>query len=277
MHIIDSHQHFWTYDPHQYEWINDKMSDLKQDFLPEQLKEIYTLNQITGCISVQASSSEEETEKLLSYAKENDFIKGVVGWIDLCADNAYDRLIHYKKDSTFKGIRHILQSEPDEFMESEAFLRGLSYLADLNLTYDILIYPKHLFSAYQLVKKFPKQKFVIDHLAKPLLKAKQVDHWKDLMQNFRDQPNVYCKVSGMVTEADWKNWRYPDFTLVLDTITDVFGADRMMYGSDWPVCLLAGSYKNILDIVKTYTTDWTEENKEKILYKNALEFYNLVL
>jgi L-fuconolactonase len=277
MHIIDTHQHFWTYHPQQYEWIDDKMEALRQDFHPEQLHEIYLQNAITGCVSVQAISTEEETKSLLDYAKKFDFIKGVVGWVDLCSPQVKTRLHHFKKNSKFKGVRHVLQSEPDEFMEKPEFLKGLSLLEDLDLTYDILIYPKHLFSAYQLVKKFPNQRFIIDHLAKPHLKTKQIDHWRDLMQNFKDQPNVYCKVSGMVTEADWKNWRYPDFTPVLDTITDVFGPDRMMYGSDWPVCLLAGSYKNILDIVKTYTADWNEEDIEKVFYKNAVQFYKLDL
>jgi L-fuconolactonase len=277
MQIIDTHQHFWTYDPAQYEWIDDKMEVLKQDYLPEHLKEIYEKNNILGCIAVQASSSEKETEILLQHSREHDFIKGVVGWVDLCADNSKTRLEYFNQDSKFKGVRHIIQSEPDEFMERPEFLAGLSHLENMDLAYDILIYPKHLFSAFQMVKKFPNQRFVIDHLAKPQLKAKQLDHWKDLMQNFRELSNVSCKVSGMVTEADWKNWRYPDFTQVLDTITDVFGPDRMMYGSDWPVCLLAGSYKNILDIVKTYTADWTPANKEKIFYKNAVSFYNLAI
>ncbi len=277
MRIIDSHQHFWTYHPIDYDWIDDQMKVLKQDFLPDELSEIYKMNGIDACVTVQASSTEKETLELLQHASQHTFIEGVVGWTDLCSAKVSERLQHFKSFPKYKGVRHILQSEPDEFMERRDFLNGISLLAGLDLTYDILIYPKHLFAAYQFVKKFPNQKFVIDHLAKPYIRLKHFDHWRDLMLNFKDLPNVYCKVSGMVTEADWKGWRYTDFTPVLDTITEVFGSDRMMYGSDWPVCILAGSYKNVLDIVKTYAADWTVTEKENIFYKNAIQFYNLEL
>lgn len=276
MQIIDSHQHFWTYEPIEYNWIEQSMSDLKQNFLPADLAEIYIENEIAGCVSVQAKSSEEETKTLLNHAANYHFIKGVVGWIDLLAENARERLLAYKTNPKFKGVRHVLQSEPNEFMEQPNFIRGISYLADLNLTYDILIYPRHLFNAYKLATQFPNQKFVIDHLAKPLIKYKNFNDWTTMMNNFKDLPNVYCKISGMVTEADWKHWGYKDFLQPLDRVSEIFGPDRMMYGSDWPVCLLAGSYKNVLDIVKTYTDKWTENEKAKIFYENAIQFYNLV-
>ena len=275
MQIIDTHQHFWHYTPEEYDWIDDKMEVLKEDYLPNHLKSIYEANQIEGCVSVQASSTETETRRLLSFADHHSFIKGVVGWIDLCAENIDELLEHYSQYPKLKGFRHVLQSEPNEFMEGEDFLRGLSKLSKRNLTYDVLIYPKHLFSAYHLAKKFPDQQFVIDHCAKPPIRQKDLDTWKDMMSNFQPLPNVFCKVSGMVTEADWHEWRYKDFIPVMDTVTEVFGPDRIMYGSDWPVCLLAGSYKNVLDILLTYTSDWSEDEKHKVLYKNAITFYHL--
>lgn len=275
MQIIDAHQHFWKYDPVQYDWIQDNMETLRQDYLPEHLQSVFESNQINGCVAVQASSSEEETQALLKYAEGNDMIKGVVGWVDLCNPAVEERLQYFSQHPKFKGVRHVLQSEPVDFMERPDFLDGLLALAPLKLSYDILIYPRHLFSAWQLVKKFPDQKFVIDHLAKPSIKSKQFANWKDLMMNFGDCPNVYCKISGMVTEADWKQWRYPDFVPVLQAAAEIFGPDRLMFGSDWPVCLLAASYKNVLDIVKTFTQDWSPEEKDKLFYKNAVQFYNL--
>ncbi len=277
MQIIDAHQHFWTYTPNEYQWIDEEMKMLRNDFLPADLEELYQINNISGCVSVQASSTEKETLELINHARQHLYIKGVVGWVDLCADKAQERLEYFKSFPPFKGVRHVISSEHDEFMQQPDFLSGIARLADLDLTYDLLIYPKHLFSAYHLCKKFPNQKFIIDHLAKPYIRLKHFDHWRDLMQNFKDLPNVFCKISGMVTEADWKKWRYPDFIPVLDTITDVFGPERMVFGSDWPVCLLAGSYKNVLDIVKTYTESWSEAEKENLFSKNAVRFYNLDL
>lgn len=275
MHIIDSHQHFWKYNEADYDWIDDSMPALKQDFFPNDLKPIYEHNGIDACIAVQALSSEVETNTLLKLATDHDFIKGVVGWVDLCNPNVLQRLEYYARFEKFKGVRMVLQGEEDGFMEQSTFLHGMNLLAPLNLTYDILIYPKHLFTAYHLAKKFPQQKFIIDHLAKPAIRQHQFDNWSELMANFHDLPNVYCKISGMVTEADWKKWQYTDFTPALDTVTEVFGADRLMYGSDWPVCLLAGSYKNVLDIAKTYFGEFSAEQQKKIFYKNAIQFYNL--
>jgi L-fuconolactonase len=275
MPILDCHQHFWNYNPVEYEWIQDSMSILKQDYLPEHLAEVYAQNQITGCVAVQASSTERETDRLLDYAVHYDFIKGVVGWVDLLHPNLPARLHHYSTFAKFKGVRHILQAESPEFIDAPAFQQGISQLKSYNLTYDILIYPRHLYSAFQLVKKFPDQKFVIDHGAKPMIKAKHFWDWKDLMENFRDQPHVYCKVSGLVTEADWKQWAYKDFIPVLDILTDVFGPERLMFGSDWPVCLIAASYRNVLDIIKTYTDRWSDGEKHKLFYQNAINFYNL--
>lgn len=275
MHILDAHQHFWKYEPAYYDWIDDKMDILRQDYFPDDLHATYAANQVDGCVSVQAISTENETDILLQHAGQHGFIKGVVGWVDLCDPGAGERLKHYSSQSKFKGVRHVLQAEPVDFMERADFLAGLSRLAPLGLTYDILIYPRHLFTAWEMVKKFPDQKFIIDHLAKPMIKSKQFEHWKDLMRNFADLPNVYCKVSGLVTEADWKNWRYPDFLPFLQAVSEIFGPGRLVFGSDWPVCLLAASFKNVLDIVKTFTETWSVSEKEMVFYKNAVQFYNL--
>jgi L-fuconolactonase len=275
MPVVDSHQHFWTYDPIDHNWINDEMLVIRKDFLPGDLLPILQQNNIDGCVAVQADQSEKETDFLIGLANKNSFIKGVVGWIDLRAENIKNRLAHYQEYSVVKGFRHILQGEDPAFMLQPDFVRGIAALKEFGFTYDILVYPQHLSSVVALVKQFPEQPFVIDHIAKPFIKDGLVDAWKTGMQTIARFPNVYCKVSGMVTEADWKNWKQEDFTPYLDTAVNSFGINRLMYGSDWPVCLVAASYEKMMEVVKKYFSSFSEAEKEMIMGGTASRFYGL--
>lgn len=273
---IDSHQHFWKYHPVKDRWINEDMKVLQRDFLPSQLQPLLQQSNINGCIAVQADQSDEETQFLVSLTQENSFIKGVVGWVNLQADNIEEQLLQYQQSPIIKGFRHILQGETQrDLMLQSAFKRGISDLQKYKYTYDILIYPDQLPYASQLAAEFPQQKFVIDHLAKPRIKEREMEPWKTNIQAIARHPNVYCKLSGLVTEADWKSWKTDDFTPYLDAVVNAFGTHRIMYGSDWPVCLLAASYAEVLDIVEDYFSHFSITEKEAIFGANAARFYNL--
>jgi len=276
MKIIDAHQHFWKYDAEQHSWISEEMAVLKTDFLAEALRKELEQNGVEGSIAVQADQSETETEFLLDLAAKNDFIKGVVGWVNLRAANIEQRLAHFSNFPKLKGFRHVVQDEPDDnFMLGEAFQNGIAALKKHNFTYDILIFPTQLQAALQLVKNFPNQPFVIDHIAKPTIKTGKIDAWANGINAIAKQENVYCKISGMVTEADWENWNYSDFVPYLDVVFDAFGTDRIMFGSDFPVCLLAGSYANVKGIVHQYLQKYSEEEQAKVWSGNALKFYKI--
>ena len=273
---IDAHQHFWKYNQVEYSWISDSMKVLRKDFLPADLLPLLKRSGFDGSISVQARQSLEETRWLLNLARENDFIKGVVGWIDLCTDEAESQITGFAVDPKLVGVRHVLQDEPDDrFMLSESFMKGISLLKKFSLVYELLIYPKHLPFAVELVKKFPDQKFVVDHIAKPLIRDKILTPWKDGIQQLALQPNVYCKLSGMVTEATWKSWSKSDFVPYLDVIFDAFGPSRLMIGSDWPVCTLAADFESTLKIVTDYIASKSEEDRKLIIGRNAESIYNL--
>ncbi len=274
---IDSHQHFWQYDPDKHIWMSSEMALLKQDYLPSDLKNELVKNGLDGCVSVQASQSEGETEFLLKLASENEFIKGVVGWVDFRADNISDRLAYYaNSDSKIKGFRHVIHDEPDvDFMLGKAFQHGLSFLANHHFTYDLLIFPKHLKASLELINNFPYQKFVIDHIAKPPIAKGEIDDWKKYMRTIGKNEQVYCKLSGMVTEANLKNWKYEDFVPYLDVVVESFGMERIMFGSDWPVCLLSCDYNKMKGIVDRYISEFSPANQEKILGLNAIKFYSL--
>lgn len=272
---IDSHQHFWKYDAVRNSWITDDMQIIRRDFLPEDLLTPLVGNAIDGCVAVQADQSEEETDFLLGLAAENDFVKGVVGWVDLCAENVGERLQFYANNPNFKGVRHILQGEVPEFMLQKSFQYGISQLRQYNLTYDILIYPHQLAASIQLVNQFPEQAFVMDHLAKPYIRKGNIADWKKDMEALAKHQNVCCKLSGMVTEADWKNWKASDIRPYMDVVLDAFGADRIMYGSDWPVCLLAGDYGQVLDLVQSYIKGLSQPEQEAVMGNTAKDFYML--
>jgi L-fuconolactonase len=272
---IDSHQHFWKFDPIRDAWIDASMEKIARDFLPEDLKPLLDQSKIDGCVAVQADQSETETDFLLDLAGRYDFVKGVVGWVDLRSPQLSERLEHYCNNSFFKGVRHIVQAEKDGFMLQESFLKGIQQLKDFNLTFDILIFPHQLEEAVALVKKNPEQAFVLDHIAKPYIKDKKIDQWAKHINQLAAHQNVYCKLSGLLTEADWNHWQEEDFTAYLTVIMEAFGTDRLMYGSDWPVCLLAGSYPHVVRIVENFISSLSTDDQKKIMGQNAHHFYNL--
>lgn len=273
---IDAHQHFWKYDRVRDSWIDNSMSVLMHDFLPHELKEEMNSNKIDGCVAVQADQSEEETNFLLQLAKSNSFIKGVVGWVDLRAENVDNRLAHFAANKKLKGLRHIIQAEPNEhYMLQNDFKRGISFLSKYGLTYDILIFPKHLGTALELVKQFPEQPFVVDHMAKPLVKNQIFSPWQEQIEALAQFPNVHCKVSGLITEADWYSWEQKHLKPYLDIVFRAFGMDRLMFGSDWPVCKLAGNYTATCNVMKEYLKEFSIEDQAKFWGQNATKFYNL--
>jgi L-fuconolactonase len=273
---IDSHQHFWCYDPDRDGWITNEMSVLKRDFLPENLISDLHANQMDGCVAVQSDQSERETLFLLDLAVQHQEIKGVVGWVDLCSPKLPERLEHFSKFEKLRGFRHIAQSEPDDhFLVREDLIRGIRNLQEFNFSYDILIYPRQLPAAIELVQRIPEQRFVLDHMAKPLIRSHEIQPWAKQMRALAANRNVYCKVSGLVTEADWHNWNQSDFRPYLDVVFEAFGLDRIMFGSDWPVCLLAGTYEEVKTIIANYVCDLPSEQQRKIFGLNAISFYGL--
>ncbi len=273
---IDSHQHFWNYDSEKFDWITEEMSLIKKDFLPTDLAPLLQQNNFNGCVTIQVQQTEDENDFLLNTAEGHDFIKGVVGWTDLQSDNVEERLNRLKSFNKLKGFRHILQGEKKrDLMLSPEFKNGISFLPKYGFTYDILIFPDQLAFARKLVKEFPEQKFVIDHLAKPYIKDGKIEEWKKDMDAIGSFKNVYCKISGMVTEADWKKWKPEDFFPYLDVVVKLFGTNRIMYGSDWPVCLVAASYQQSLSIVSEYFSPFSKDEQDAFFGGNAIKFYNL--
>jgi L-fuconolactonase len=272
---IDAHQHFWHFDPVRDTWIDDAMKVLRRDFLPKDLKPELDNKEIDACIAVQADTSPQETQFLLGLAKQNPWIKKVVGWVDLNADDIEAQLEKYAAEKKLAGFREILQAMPPAAMEDPNFLRGIGKLSNYGFTYDILIFPKHLEKAYNLASSFPDQAFIIDHLAKPDIKNGELEHWTKGIKKMAELEHVYCKVSGMVTEADWKNWKQDDFSPYLETVTEAFGSKRLVYGSDWPVCLLAAGYCEVHDLVRNYYVKFSPEEQRAIFGKNAKRFYGI--
>jgi L-fuconolactonase len=273
---IDSHQHFWKYDPVRYDWIDDSMSVIQKDFLPEDLAPILEANDFDGCITVQSHQSEQENEFQLANADKHSFIKGVVGWIDLQSPTIEERLDYYQQFEKLKGFRHILQGESQrDFMLRPDFLKGISLLKKYGYTYDVLILPDQLKYTAEFVSLFPDQRFVIDHIAKPNIKQKELNSWQKDIEAVSKFENVYCKVSGMVTEADWQNWQPADFNNYLEVVTNSFGTKRLIYGSDWPVCKIAADYGQVVDIVKNYFSAFSQTEQQAFFGGNAIEFYNI--
>jgi len=273
---IDSHNHFWHYDEVTREWISPEMAVIRRDFLPADLLPVLKANGMAGTVAVQADQTEEETLFLLQLAEENDFIKGVVGWVDLQADNLDERLQYFSAFKKLKGFRHILQGDTQrDLMLTPKFKAGIAQLSKYNFTYDILIFPDQLGYAAELVKEFPDQKFVLDHMAKPPIAADEIDDWAKGIIELAKHPNVYCKVSGMVTEAKWDDWALSTFDKYLDVVFEAFGAGRIMFGSDWPVCLVAADYAGLKEIILKYTEGLSDGQREQIFSTNAIQFYNL--
>lgn len=273
---IDSHQHFWKFDPVRDSWINDEMSAIRRDFMPIDLAPILKSNNINGCIAVQADQSEAENEFLLEQAAANDFIKGIVGWVDLQSGRVEERLEYYSNFEKIKGFRHVLQGEADRaLMLKPAFMNGISALGKFGYTYDVLIFPDQLGYTNAFVQSFPNQKFVIDHIAKPRIIDNEIEGWKDDIKKVAKHENVYCKISGMVTEASYTGWKMDDFIPYLDVVVKAFGTKRIMFGSDWPVCVVAAPYEKMLGIVQNYFSSFSREEQDMFFGGNAERFYGL--
>jgi L-fuconolactonase len=272
---IDAHQHFWYFQPERDSWITDEMNAIRKDFLPEDLSPLLRRNKIEGCIAVQADQSEKETDFLVKCARNHNFIKGVVGWTDLQSPGVQARLEYYYQFQEVKGFRHIIQSEPDDFFLRDSFRKSIGMLEQYNYTLDILIYPSQLPGALSFIKKFPNQPFVLNHLAKPDIRQQQLKPWKLQLQQIAMHENVFCKFSGLVTEADWQLWKMSDFKPFLETALEAFGPKRIMYGSDWPVCLVAATYDQQLEVTRQFIDSLSPSEKNAIMGETAVRFYHL--
>ena len=273
---LDAHQHFWNFDDDRYGWIDESMAALRRDFGPEDLVPHLEDLALDGSIAVQARQDLDETRWLLGLAREHAHVMGVVGWVDLCAQDCERDLAELAQEPELKGVRHVVQDEPDdEFLLREDFRRGVSRLSEHGLTYDILIHPRHLEPAARFVDHFPEQPFVLDHLAKPFIAKRELEPWARDLRALAERPNVSCKLSGMVTEAEWHRWGPDDFTPYLDTCLEAFGEDRLMFGSDWPVCLLSADYTSMAGIVSAWAHSLTDTQRRKLFGENAARFYSI--
>jgi len=275
---IDSHQHFWRYDPREYDWIDERMGALKRDFLPADLSALLAEAGFAACVAVQARPSLDETAWLLDLADRNPFVAGVVGWVDLCSPEAPAQLERFGNHPRLVGVRHIVQGEPDDrFLLRPDFGRGIALLEEFGLAYDILIYPRHLPVAVEFVRRFPRQRFVLDHLAKPEIARGEIRAWSRGIRDLATAPNVFAKLSGLVTEADWKRWTPDEVRPYLDVAFQCFGPARLMVGSDWPVCTLAADYAKTMALVTRYLEGRPEAERDAVLGGNAQAFWDLDL
>lgn len=271
---IDAHQHFWKFNEAEYPWIG-KGTPLQRDWMPPDLEREAARVCIDGSVVVQARQTLEESRWLLNLADEHPFIKGVVGWVDLQSDKVEDDLVPLSKHRKFVGVRHVVQGEPAEFMLKPEFVRGLGKLKQFNLAYDLLLFPKHLPSAIKVVQQLPEQPFVLDHIAKPMIRAGLLQPWKNDIREIAKHPNVFCKISGLVTEAKLQGWKREDFRPYLEVVLEAFGEDRVMFGSDWPVCLLAASYEEVHGLASSYFDQFSADVRGKFFGGNAVKCYEL--
>jgi L-fuconolactonase len=274
--IIDTHHHFWKYNPVEFNWISDDMSAIRRDFLPADLQQTITETQVSGVVSVQARQCLEETGWLLKMASENSFIKGIVGWVPLAAGNIQTVLDQYSTFDLLKGVRHVVQAETDpDFILGKDFNHGVSLLPKYKLVYDILIYEHQLPNTIGFVDRHPNQVFVINHIAKPRIKENKHDPWQKHIRELSKRENVHCKISGMVTEADFTAWTVEQLQPYFNVVLESFGPQRLMFGSDWPVCLVATTYKNWVEMVKSQISALSKTEQQLILYQNATKVYRL--
>jgi L-fuconolactonase len=273
---IDAHQHFWIYNPTEYGWIADAAAALRRNFLPEDLRPELERGAYHGTVAVQTRQTLDETRWLLELAEKTPFILGVVGWVDLRSPLVRSQLQALARNPKLVGIRHIVQSEADDrFLLQADFLRGVAVLADFDLAYDILIYPRHLAVAAEFVQRFPGQRFVLNHLAKPPVKSGELHSWARGIRELAVSKNLFCKLSGLVTEADWRHWKPEDMKPYLDIAFECFGPDRLMVGSDWPVCTVAASFGEVVGIVENYLSGQTPGVRDAVLGRNAQRFWRL--
>lgn len=274
--IIDTHHHFWNYNPVDFGWIDDEMATIRRNFLPDDLQKTLAKTDVSGVVSVQARQRMEETDWLLQLASEHDFIKGIVGWLPLAGKNIQELLEKYVANHWLKGVRHVVQGEPDpDFILGKNFNRGVSLLKDHGLVYDILIFERQLPNTIRFVDQHPDQTFVLDHIAKPKIKVNEIEAWSKNLKELAKRENVSCKISGMVTEADFKNWTARQLQPYFEVVLEAFGPSRMLFGSDWPVCLVATNYADWLNLVKKVVSGFSVSEQEQIFSKNAMHVYQL--
>jgi L-fuconolactonase len=274
---IDAHQHFWRYRGETHAWISESMAVLKRDFLPRDLEPLLRARGFTGCVAVQAAQSVDETRFLLELAARHPFVRGVVGWVDLLSPDLDRQLEHFSRDRRFRGVRHVAQDEPDDrWLARPDVVRGVGALRRFGLTYDILVYARQLPSAIELVRHLPDQPFVLDHVAKPEIRAGRLEPWRSDLRALAAHANVACKLSGLVTEAAWESWTAEGLRPWLETALECFGPQRLMIGSDWPVCLLAGDYDRVVGLATDFIASLTADEQAAILGANALRFYGIL-
>lgn len=274
---IDSHHHFWNYSPEQYGWISAQMAVLRHDFGPAELRNEIGPAGIDGVVSVQARQSELETEWLLKIADEQDFVRGVVGWVPLASDQAEASIERWSHSRKLKSVRHVVQDEPDDaFILGAEFNRGVALLKKYDLVYDILIFSKHLPNSIRFVDQHPEQPFVLDHIAKPTIQANQFDsEWEKNIRELAKRENVTCKFSGVATEVRDAHWTVDTLRRYWDVAWDAFGAERLMYGSDWPVCKLKTEYSRWIETVQQLSSSLSTTEKENFWGSNAIRAYSL--
>ena len=273
---IDSHQHFWRYDPEAYDWIDASMVPLQRDFLPHDLVPLIEEVGVEGTVAVQAVQTTKETDFLLGLAEKSPFIRGVVGWVDLRGAALEKELERLAGQTKLRGFRHVVQSEPDDrFLMREDFLKGVRRLDPERWTYDILIYERQLPAAIEFARALPRHRLVLDHMGKPRIAARELEPWAGRVRELARCPHVFCKVSGMVTEAEWKGWTPDDLRPYLDVVFEAFGPERLMVGSDWPVCTLAASFDQVMRLVRDYVKPLSEAEKVAVLGRTAARFYHL--
>lgn len=273
--MIDTHVHFWNFDPVKDAWINEEMNAIRKDFSPKNLIRTYSELQITGCIAVQANQAEEENDFLLTLAEQNEIIKGIVGWVDLKSKNLEERLKYWSSFKKIKGWRHVLQAENSSFFLSEDFVNGIKTLKKFNYTYDLLCYHNQLPDIIKLVDKAADQPYVLDHCGKPDVKSQDLKAWAENIKTLAQNPNIYCKLSALLVEADWKNWKEIEIFNCFDVIFEHFGTNRVMYGSDWPVVLLSRPYADWFNLVAKYASKFSIQEKENLFLNAASSFYKL--
>lgn len=273
--VIDSHHHFWNYDPVEFDWIDESMRSIRRSFLPDDLEAQISTVGIDGVISVQARQILKETDFLLNQAEANEFIKAVVGWVPLADANINELLDRYNHAPKLKSVRHVVQGEARGFLDSEAFNHGINALKAYDLVYDILIFEHQLAETIRFVDRHPNQAFVLNHIAKPQIKINQFEPWKENILELSKRENVTCKISGMVTEADFHNWQAAQLHPYLDTVLEAFGADRIMFGSDWPVCLVACDYKQWYDLIREYIQQLSSTEQANIMGNTAIQTYKI--
>ena len=273
---IDAHQHFWKYDPANHGWINDEMAIIRKDFLPNDLQPILAKHNIDGTIAVQADETIDETRFLLELSEKHGFIKGVVGWIDLRSTQVYDQLANYKQFKKLVGFRCIMQGQPDEaYLTNEMFVNNLALLNDFDYTYDLLVYHHQLPSLLECVERLPENRLILDHIGKPDIKRKNFSKWRENIFKLAKHQRIYCKLSGMITEANYTNWDYEDIVPYMDAVGEAFGTDRICYGSDWPVCLVAGKYDKMIEVVEKWGSQLTTKEYEQLFGLNTCRFYKI--